>query len=123
MSHPRVYNPRKDRAGNGRSLAYSITHGDWLKAVQKVMREHVGEGPGGAKKLAELLECSPRTAENYLLGRTTPAGVMDLRCLNAIPGYAALKRELAEMEMNLDPRVQAKLQELAQLVMRHGAGQ
>ncbi len=120
LAHDRERNTRNDRAGNGRALAFTITHGDWLKEVQRVMREHVGEGPGGAKKLADIIKCSPRTAENYLLGRTTPSGVLDLRCLNKIPGYAALKRELADMETNLDPRIQAKFAELARAVAMYG---
>jgi hypothetical protein len=123
VSHDRERSARNIRGSSARPLAYSISQGDWLKRVSKVMREHTGNRPGAAKALADEIECSEKTTQNWLDGRNAPQGILDLRCMHAIPGYAALKRELADMELNLDPRVQAKMQELAQLVMKYGAGE
>jgi hypothetical protein len=80
-------------------------------------RAHVGDRPGGAKVIAEEVECSPKTAQSWLDGESTPAGILDLRALNRIPAYAALKREIAAMETVLDPRLQAKYQELHRLTL------
>ena len=82
------------------------------------MREHVGNSPGGAKRLAADLECGEATAKNYLEGRNAPGGILDLRAMHAIPAYAALKREIAAMEMDLDPRVQAKMMELYRMTIQ-----
>lgn len=97
--------------------AFSITHGDWLKRVSQAMREDVGDRPGAAKELASRLECSEKTAQSWLDGRTAPAGILDLRAMNRVPAYAALKRQIAAMEMDCDPRVQAKLMELYRLTL------
>jgi hypothetical protein len=37
--------------------------------------------------------------------------------MNRLPAYAALKREIAAMETNIDPRLQAKYQELHRLTL------
>lgn len=122
MPHDRERNARNVRGSSARPLAYTISQGDWLKRVSKVMRAHTGDRPGAAKVLADEVQCSEKTTQNWLDGRNAPTGVLDLRCMHAIPGYAALKREIAAMESDLDPRVQAKLSELAQLISQYGAG-
>lgn len=109
-------NDRRDLARNVR--AYTITQGDWLKLTQIAMRDHVGNSPGGAKKLASELECSEKTAQNWLDGKTSPSGILDLRAMHAIPEYAALKREIAAMETDMDPRLQAKLMELYRMTVQ-----
>lgn len=111
---------RNVRGGPARPLAFSITQGDWVKSVQRVLREHVGDRPHAAKALARIIECSERTSQNWLDGRNAPVGILDLRCMHAIPGYAALKREVAAMESALDPRLQAKLVEMARFVSLYG---
>ena len=118
VSHHRNRNARNVRGQSARPLAYTITQGDWVKETQRVMREHVGASPGGAKRLADCLECSEATAKNYLEGRNAPSGILDLRAMHAIPAYAALKRQIASMEMDLDPRVQAKMMELYRMTMQ-----
>lgn len=97
--------------------AFSITHGDWLKLSQAAFREHVGARPGAAKVLAAEIECSPKTTQSWLDGETSPAGILDLRAMNRVPAYAALKREIAAMESDMDPRLQAKYAELHRLTL------
>lgn len=86
-------------------------------------REFVGDRPGGAKVIAEEVECSPKTAQSWLDGESTPAGILDLRALARVPNYAALKREIAQMETTLHPRLQAKYQELHRLTLELANGE
>lgn len=102
--------------------AFTITHGDWLKLVRDAMREEAGDRPGAAKYLAEKVQGSPKTTQSWLDGETAPSGILDLRAMNAIPAYAALKREIAGMEDGLDPRLQAKYQELHRLTLELAEG-
>jgi len=118
--------PNRDKdAGNfsaetGRPRAFRITQSEWRKMSSSAFRQHVGDRPGAAKALAEDCECSPKTAQSWLDGESTPAGILDLRAMSAVPVYAALKREIAAMEMGLDPRLQAKYQELHRLTLQLG---
>lgn len=93
-----------------------------MERSKQAFRDFAGDGPEASGLVAEALECSKATAKNYLDGRNVPTGLYDLRAYHAIPQYTAMKRELAAMESDLDPRVQAKMVELAQLVMKHGGG-
>jgi hypothetical protein len=101
----------KFSAHSGKVLAFSITQSDLTERCQKVMRAHVGNEENAAKRLARDLACSVGTAKNYLEGRTTPQGIHDARAMAVIPGYLALKAELAGLELALDPRHQAKMVE------------
>jgi hypothetical protein len=103
--------------------AFSITHGDWLKLTQGAIREEAGARPGAAKYIANLLECSPKTVQSWLDGETAPSGILDLRAMNRLPAYAALKREIAALETTMDPRLQAKYQELHRLTLELADGQ
>lgn len=97
--------------------AFSITHGDYLKLVRGAMRQEAGDRPGAAKFIAARIECSPKTAQSWLDGETAPSGILDCRAMNRLPAYAALKREIAAMETDMDPRLQAKYQELHRLTL------
>lgn len=113
----------KSLARNARNIpAFEITHGDWLRRVQKAFRDHVGNRPGAAGELAAEIECSEKTTKSWLDGKTAPSGILDLRAMNRIPAYAALKREVAAMETGLDPRLQAKYQELHALTLALAEG-
>lgn len=120
MSYPRENNARNMRGGNGRCRAFTITQKELYQAYAKAFRAFAGNGPGAAKKIADVLECSNKTAQNYLDGRNAPGPIHDLRALNAIPHYEAMKRELAALERDIDPRLQAKLVEFARMVQQHG---
>lgn len=120
MHHSRERNARNIRAESTRPLAYTITHRDLLKRSSAAFREFVGPRPGGAKIVADVLDCSDRTAQNYLDGRNLPGGIHDLRALHAVPPYAAMKREIAAMETAIDPRLQAKLSEFARAMALYG---
>lgn len=124
VPHDRERIGRNDRRDTSRNVrAFTITQGELLELTQEAFREHVGPGPGGAKKIAGVVECSEKTAQNWLDGKTTPSGILDLRAMHAIPAYAALKREIAQLEMDLDPRLQAKLRELHTLTMALSGGE
>jgi len=110
----------KFSANNGRPRAFRVTQREWRLLSSAAFREHVGDRPGGAKVISEAIECSPKTAQSWLDGESTPAGILDLRAMSAVPAYAALKREIAAMEMGLDPRLQAKYQELHRLTLQLG---
>lgn len=99
---------RGDTRGNFRGdsrkgLAFELTQLSWQERASAAMRAHVGEDRHAAKKLSHLLECSPRTAENFLLGRTAPSGIHLLRAMAVITEFAAEVRRLTGMEASLDP--------------------
>lgn len=97
--------------------AFRLTQREWRSLSSEAFRSHVGDRPGGAQAIAYEVECSPKTAQSWLDGESTPAGLLDLRAMNKIPAYAALKREVAALEVTLDPRLQAKYQELHALTL------
>jgi len=119
MAHYREINSGNIRSNTARNIpAFEITQGDWLKLSSKAFREHTGHRPGAAKELAAEIECSDKTTKSWLDGKTAPSGIYDLRAMNRIPAYAALKRRLAAQESALDPRVQATIQELHRMTIQ-----
>lgn len=120
MPHDRDNNARNSRGNSARPLAYTITQKEYCKRTSDAFRAFAGDGPGAAKRIAEALECSDKTAQNYLDGRNAPGGIHDSRALHAIPHYAAMKREIAAMEMDHDPRLQAKFNEFVKYVLDYG---
>lgn len=107
---------------DGNILAFTITQAEYQRRVTLAFREEVGFGPGAAKNLADKIECNDRTAKSWLDGKTTPHGILDRRAMARVPSYAALAREIAGMQENMDPRLQAKLHELHRLTL-HLAGE
>lgn len=91
------------RGDSGKPLAFGLSQGQWQDASSAAMRAHVGNDRHAAKRLSNILECSPRTAENFLLGRTAPSGIHLLRAMAIIPEFAAEVRRLTGMEAALDP--------------------
>lgn len=101
----------------GRPRAFRLTQREWRMLSSRAFREFAGDRAGAAKMIADEVECSAKTAQSWLDGESTPAGILDLRALARIPTYAALKREVAQMETTMDPRLQAKYQELHRLTL------
>jgi hypothetical protein len=97
--------------------AYRLTQRDWRGLSSGAFREHTKGMVKPSHVIAEVIECSPKTAQSWLDGESTPAGILDLRAMLRIPTYAALKREIAEMESDMDPRLQAKYAELHRLTL------
>lgn len=120
VNHHRDNSARKIRGSSARPLAYTITNKELRDRSKKAMRDFAGEGPGAAKRIADALECSDKTAQNYLDGRNCPGGVHDARAMHAIPHYAAMKLELAAMEASLDPRLQQKMVEFHRFMSMYG---
>lgn len=116
-------NNRNEIAGNllsendGNILAFTITQAEYQRRVTAAFREEVGFGPGAAKVLAAKVECNDRTAKSWLDGKTTPHGILDRRAMARVPAYDALTREIAGLQADMDPRLQAKLQELHRLTL------
>jgi hypothetical protein len=107
---------------NGRPRAFHLTQAEWRGLSSNAWRQFAGNRPGAAKFIAEVIECSPKTAQSWLDGESTPAGLLDMRAMNRNPVYAALKREIAGMESDMDPRLQAKYQELHRLTLELADG-
>jgi hypothetical protein len=99
-----------------------MTQAEYTKRIQRAMHDEAGDGPGKAKRIAVKLECNEKTVQNWLDGKTTPSGILDRRALNKLPIYAAIVREIAAMEADLDPRLQAKYQELHRLTLELANG-
>jgi hypothetical protein len=104
-------------ANIGRPRAFHLTQSQWRKMSSDSWRAFAGNRPGAAKFIAEEVECSPKTAQSWLDGESTPAGILDMRAMAKNPIYAALKREIAGMESTMDPRLQAKYAELHRLTL------
>lgn len=104
-------------AANTEPRAFRLTQREWRELSRTAFRDHTRGLQKPAHVIAEKLDCSPKTAQSWLDGDSTPAGILDLRALNRIPEYAALKREIAAMETEFDPRLQAKYQELHRLTL------
>ncbi len=125
VTHDRRNIARNDRREIGRNIrceAFTITQAEYTRRVAEAMHADAGPGPGKAKRIATLVECNEKTAQNWLDGKTTPANILDRRALNRLPSYAALAREIAAMESDLDPRLQAKYQELHRLTLELANG-
>lgn len=125
VTHNRSDIARNDRRETGRNIrceAFTITQAEYTKRVQRAMHAEAGDGPGKAKRIATKLECNEKTVQNWLDGKTTPSGILDRRALNKLPIYAAIVREIAAMEADLDPRLQAKYQELHRLTLELANG-
>jgi hypothetical protein len=118
---------RYQRDGNFPSLdtkprAFRVTQADWRGLSRNAFRQHTKGLQKPAHVIAGECECSPKTAQSWLDGESTPAGILDLRAMASIPEYAALKREIAAMETDMDPRLQAKYQELHRLTLELADG-
>lgn len=101
----------RGNSGNNSGDAFTLTQGEWTDVASTAMRTHVGDDRHAVKRLANILECSPRTAENYLLGRTAPSGIHFLRAYQAIPEFTAEVRRLTHMEASQDPQFERDLAE------------
>lgn len=104
-----------NHAADVKPLAFGLTQKDWSDTASKAMRDHVGDDRHAAKRLGNILECSPRTAENFLLGRTTPSGIHFLRAYAMIPEFTAEVRRLTGMAQSMDPAFE---RDLAQFLTR-----
>lgn len=102
--------------------AFRVTQREWRELSSQAWHDFAGNRPGAAKFIAEEIECSPKTAQSWLDGESTPAGILDMRAMSRNPIYAALKREIAGMQTDLDPRLQAKYQELHRLTLELAGG-
>ncbi len=105
---------RGDARGNfnaqsAKPLAFELTQRAWMDASAAAMRAHVGDDRHAAKRLGTILECSPRTAENFLLARTTPSGIHFLRAYAMIPEFTAEVRRLTGMAQSMDPAFERDL--------------
>lgn len=92
-------------------LAFTITQEEYTSRVQAAMVESVAGTDSPSKRLARTLGCSIGTAKNYLEGRTTPSGIHDMRAMAVIPGYRALKLEIAGISQAVDARHHQKVAE------------
>lgn len=102
--------------------AFRITQKEYLKLVSNSMWDYAGKSPGAAKRIADKVECSDKTAQSWLDGKATPRGILCSRAMARVHTYAALKRKLAAQEASLDPRVQATIQELHRMTIELTGG-
>lgn len=104
----------QSRVETAKPLAFSLTHGQLADAASSAFKQEVGDDAHSAKRLSRILECSWRSAENYLQGRTVPNSIHMLRAYAAIPSFAAEVRRLTSMERSLDPEFERDLSEFMQ---------
>jgi hypothetical protein len=109
-------------SANTEPRAFRLTQKEWRQLSRGAFREHTKGLQKPAHVLADEVHCNPKTAQSWLDGDSTPAGILDLRAMATIPAYAALKREIAAMETDMDPRLQAKYAELHRLTLELADG-
>jgi hypothetical protein len=110
---------RNTSGQNAKPLAFELTQKAWSDTASKAMRDHCGDDRHAAKRLGNILECSPRTAENFLLGRTTPSGIHFLRAYAMIPEFTAEVRRLTGMAQSMDPKFERDLAMFLTSASRH----
>lgn len=108
----------KLRGEQGSNLAFGLTQLEWNEISAEAMRRHVGNDRSGAKLIADRLECSPRTAENYLQAKTAPSGIHFLRALAVIPEFQAEVRRISQMQTDMDPELERATAALLQAYQR-----
>lgn len=117
MTTNREINSGNFSSGDDKPRAFHLTQKDWRRLSSGAFREFTKGKAKPSHVIADVVECSPKTAQSWLDGESTPAGVLNLRAMARVPSYAALTREIAEMKVTLDPRLQAKYQELHALTL------
>jgi hypothetical protein len=103
--------------------AFHLTQKEWRDLSSDAWREFAGNRPGAAKFIAAAIECSPKTAQSWLDGESTPAGLLDMRAISRNPFYAALKDDVAGRRSEMNPRLKLKLQELRELALELDGGE
>ncbi len=91
---------------------------DWNEASAEAFTEHMNTERLTSKELARKIGCSHRTVENYISGRTSPAGLHFLRSLAVIPQFEARVRQVVGMISTMDPRAEHAALSLVQAAMK-----
>lgn len=119
--------PDRNFRGNVRNIfrgeptkapAFELTTAEWNEMSAEAFRDHMREEGLSVKELAGEIGCSDRTAENYVTGRTAPAGLHFLRALAVIPQFEARVRYVAAMVAECDPRAQSATNDLVRAAMK-----
>jgi transcriptional regulator with XRE-family HTH domain len=119
--------PDRNFRGNVRNIfrgeltkapAFELTTAEWNEMSAEAFREHMREEGLSVKELAGEIGCSDRTAENYVTGRTAPAGLHFLRALAVIPQFEARVRYVAALVAECDPRAQSATNDLVRAAMK-----
>jgi transcriptional regulator with XRE-family HTH domain len=119
--------PDRNFRGNVRNIfrgeltkapAFELTTAEWNEMSAEAFREHMREEGLSVKELADEIGCSDRTAENYVTGRTAPAGLHFLRALAVIPQFETRVRYVAALVAECDPRAQSATNDLVRAAMK-----
>lgn len=97
---------------------FELTTDDWNDVSADAMRQHMRNEDLSLKELAQEIGCNVRTAENYVQGRNSPAGINMLRCLATNPVFAARVREVTGLMGDLDPRAMHQAMKVMQEASR-----
>lgn len=90
-----------------RAPAFEMTTAEWNETSSGAINAHMRDNGLSLKELAQEIGCSDRTAENYVSGRTAPAGLHFLRCIAVIPEFQAEVRRVSAMAGEADPMADA----------------
>jgi hypothetical protein len=101
-----------------RASCFELTTFDWNERTGQAFRDHMREEGLELKEIAQIVGCNPRTAENYVAGRNSPAGLQFLRSIAAIPTFAAAVREVTGQMGDLDPRAMHQAMKVMQEASR-----
>ena len=106
------------RGVDTRAPAFAMTTAQWNRASSGAIAAHMRDTGLTLKEVAQKIGCSDRTAENYVQGRTSPAGLHFLRCIAVIPEFEAEVRRVTSMMMDFDPRAHHAALELVRAAQK-----
>lgn len=106
------------RGETTKAPAFELTTAEWNEMSAEAFRDHMREEGLSVKELADKIGTSDRTAENYITGRTAPAGLHFLRALAVIPEFEARVRYVAALVAECDPRAQSAQNDLIRAAMK-----
>lgn len=85
---------------------------EFNEEVAVTLRRAVANDRQPSKRLARIVDRSPRTTEKWMSGEHAPHAFHFLKLAKEIPALKALVRQYLDMESNLDPMTERKLLEL-----------
>jgi transcriptional regulator with XRE-family HTH domain len=111
--HPtRLFRGPAARPEYQRVPAFELTQAEWTEIIAEAIRAYMREENLSVKELARDIGCNDRTAENYVQGRTAPAGLHLLRCIAVIPSVEAEVRRISAMAGDCQPGADRAAMEL-----------
>lgn len=100
------------------ALALRVDQGEFTEMISGALKRAFGKERSAVKRIAQLADCNPRAAQNWLEGRNAPDGLHLLRLAAMVPEMQGEVRRLIGMEADLDPELARDLSRLIDTSVR-----